>query len=195
MKGYLVAVAVVVTAIGVKTVVSSLGADHPFLLFPAAVILATWYGGRRPGLLATTLASISADVLFVPPIGFGATSPSDLVALVVLFAEGLLIVLVTDSLREARLRAADQGLQADRAHRATSFSLSVRDEVLGLWTQKLTGPLAHVAAAARRTHQALDAGDREAALEALAGLEADISLLQRTAERAVPRQYQVAPVE
>jgi PAS domain S-box-containing protein len=39
----------------------------PFLFFYPAVFLAVWIGGFRPGLLATVLASLSANSFFLPP--------------------------------------------------------------------------------------------------------------------------------
>src|SRR5437868_6701259 len=176
---YLFAAAVVTVALVVKIAFASLGQDHPFLLLPTAVIIATWYGGGGPGLFATTLCAVGADVLFLPPAGFG-TTPSDLFALLVMLVEGFVIVFVTDSLREARREAAEHGLEADRAHRSVAFSLSVRDELLGLWVQKLSGPLGHVRAAGQEARRAVETGDADAARKALERLEADIDLLQRT---------------
>src|SRR5512132_2831932 len=101
---YLAAFGVVAVALALKSAFASLGVDHPFLLLPAAVILATWYGGRGPGILATVAGAVAADVLFLPPFGIGA-SLGELVALAVLVAEGALIVGVTDALRQARTHA------------------------------------------------------------------------------------------
>ena len=182
---YLFAAAVVTVALVVKIAFASLGQDHPFLLLPTAVIIATWYGGGGPGLFATTLCAVGADVLFLPPAGFG-TTPSDLFALLVMLVEGFVIVFVVDSLREARRQAAEFGENADRARRATSLSLSVRDELLGLWTQKLVGPLAHVRESSRQAQEALASGDADAAARALAALESDIDLVQRTTQTSIP---------
>src|SRR5437764_13536178 len=96
--GYVVAVAAVGVAMAIKYVFSGLGADHPFVLLPAAVIVAAWYGGRGPGLLAAAVAAIGADILFLPPAGIGVLS-DDLFALVALLAEAILIVVVTVSVR------------------------------------------------------------------------------------------------
>ena len=181
---YAVAVAVVAMALGIKVAFASLGQDHPFVLLAAAVIVATWYGGGGPGLLAATLASLSADVLFLPPAGLG-TTPSDLSALLVQLVEAFVIVFVTDSLRDARQQAASLAVEADRARRAATFSLSVRDELIGLWTQKLDGPLAHVRDTSQRARDAIASGDAEATRRSLEALEADIELLQRTATAAM----------
>ena len=39
----------------------------PFLFFYPAVIIAVWIGGLKPGLLATVLASLSANFFFLAP--------------------------------------------------------------------------------------------------------------------------------
>lgn len=45
-----------------------LSQQAPFLLFFIAVILSTWYGGRKPGVLAIVLSTILSDIFFVAPI-------------------------------------------------------------------------------------------------------------------------------
>src|SRR5256885_7774562 len=66
---YGVAIAVVAAALAVKYLFSDLGSEHPFVLLPAAVIVAAWYGGRGPGLLAAGVAALGAGILFFPPAG------------------------------------------------------------------------------------------------------------------------------
>jgi signal transduction histidine kinase len=44
-----------------------LGDEAPFLLFIAALALASWYGGLGPGILATLLGAIAVAVLFLSP--------------------------------------------------------------------------------------------------------------------------------
>src|SRR2546427_13275194 len=67
--GYGVAIAVVTAALAVKYLFTDLGSEHPFVLLPAAVIVAAWYGGRGPGLLAAVNAALGGDILFLPPAG------------------------------------------------------------------------------------------------------------------------------
>jgi len=44
-----------------------LGEAPPYLLFFFPVILAAWYGGLGPGLLATALSLLLGDYLFIAP--------------------------------------------------------------------------------------------------------------------------------
>src|SRR2546427_9242544 len=62
-----VAVAAVALALAIKVLFSGLGADHPFVLLPAAVIVSAWYGGRGPGLLAALIAAVGGATLLLPP--------------------------------------------------------------------------------------------------------------------------------
>ena len=41
--------------------------ESPFLFFFAAVMVSAWYGGAGPGLLATLIAALAGDFLFVTP--------------------------------------------------------------------------------------------------------------------------------
>jgi PAS domain S-box-containing protein len=65
--------AIAVSAVGAATVFGLWLRPHsyatPFLFFYPAVILAAWVGGLRPGLLATLLASLSANRYFLFPYG------------------------------------------------------------------------------------------------------------------------------
>ena len=186
VASYVAAILVVVAALALKYPFASLGDDHPFVLLPAAVILSTWYGGRGPGVLATVVSAIGADVLFLPPFGVG--TPGELIALTVLIAEGVLIVWVTGALRAAREQAQRKAAEADNARRSAALALQMRDELMRLWTQKLSGPLAHVLVAVQRCRESVSSGDAGSAMTSLDALQADVSLLQRTAERWIEGQ-------
>ncbi len=59
------AVLMVVLAATITWVFPLLSARIPFALFYAAVILSTWYGGKRPGWLATALSALVSGYLFL----------------------------------------------------------------------------------------------------------------------------------
>jgi len=50
----------------------------PFLFFYPAVIIAVWIGGLKPGLLATVLASVSANFFFLAPYNDFSTDVANL---------------------------------------------------------------------------------------------------------------------
>jgi K+-sensing histidine kinase KdpD len=178
---YVVAVGLVGIALALKYPFESLGADHPFLLLPAAVIVATWYGGRGPGVTATILAAVAADVLFLPPFGLG-TDAGEIIALAVLLAEGFLIVSITVALRRARERAAGEAAAADQARREAALALRMREELIDLWTRKARGPISELAASLWEARDALRDHDHPRTTAALARIEADLGLLERTTE-------------
>ena len=147
-RRWVIAVAAVALIIGVKLLLNGLGADHPFVLLPAAVAVAAWYGGTGPGVLATLLVAAASLYFLVPPVGPGVET-SDIVAIGGLIAEGALVVALTVGLRSARLRAETASAASAAAHRETAFALAVRDEMLTLWTQQLRGPMADLESQAR----------------------------------------------
>lgn len=67
----LVRYGIAVAAVLVSTLAALWLAPHsyqtPFLPFYPAVIIAVWFGGFRPGILATVLASLSANYYMLPP--------------------------------------------------------------------------------------------------------------------------------
>ena len=177
--GYVVAVAAVGVAMAIKYVFSGLGADHPFVLLPAAVMVGAWYGGRGPGLLAAAVAAIGADILFLPPAGIGVLS-DDLFALVALLAEAILIVEITVRLRKARELARHEAASAELAHRESSLGLHMREELLTFLSTKLHGPLTGMVDGLIAARSAVERGESAKAMSALDSLAGEVRLLQRT---------------
>ena len=68
MSGYLVAVAATLVIILFRLLFARvLGESAIFFPFVIAVTVSAWYGGLRPGLLATVLGAVFAVFFFVPP--------------------------------------------------------------------------------------------------------------------------------
>jgi len=87
--------------------------QSPFLLLAGAVMIAAWFGGLGPGLLATALGTLVADYFFLPPQG-SFTGPGLHALPLVLFAvQGLVISSLTEALRTARGRAEASALEAE----------------------------------------------------------------------------------
>jgi len=103
---YGVAVSSVAAALGLKLLVDPLILqDSPFLFLFAAVMVSAWYGGLGPGLLATVLATLAADYIFLQPLGSFSGLSLEFTPLVVFFLEGSLVSLLAAGLRSARQRA------------------------------------------------------------------------------------------
>jgi PAS domain S-box-containing protein len=105
---YIVAAALVALALVFRLVTRELfGLTVPYLQFFPAVLLAAWYGGLGPGVLATTLSSVASMYFFLAPEGFGVAGRSDQVSLGVFAATGLAIAWLNGQLQaSAQLSAA-----------------------------------------------------------------------------------------
>lgn len=112
---YGVAVASVALALGLKLVLNPLMTLHsPFTLLAGAVMVAAWFGGLGPGLLATAIAAMSADYLFLPPVGsFAGLVGEGALPLVLFVLQGALISSLAHALHLARQRAEASKLEAE----------------------------------------------------------------------------------
>ncbi|MGF1478996.1 MAG: ATP-binding protein [Cyanophyceae cyanobacterium] len=76
------------------------------LLFFAAVMLSTWYGGLGPGLLATVLAVLASDYFLIPPLySLGQVSGADFLQLAIFSLLAITISSLNASLRAAKEKA------------------------------------------------------------------------------------------
>lgn len=92
-----------------------------FLLFGLAVMISSWMGGRRVGLIATTLAALVGLLLFVRMFPESNLSPRQNETLVALFAiEGCGISLLAGQLHAQRSRAKKQAQDAIQARNEIS---------------------------------------------------------------------------
>ena len=90
-----------------------LGEQSPFMLFWAAIIGSSLYGGLGPGLVATALTAALGAYFLLPPIYSLAVADPRVQLSVVLFAvQGVVLSALTGALRAARRRA-----EADLARR------------------------------------------------------------------------------
>jgi two-component system sensor histidine kinase/response regulator len=67
-KRYAVAIAAVATAFAIRYgVYGTLDNRLPFAFFTSATLIAAWYGGLGPGLLAAVAGLLLGDFFFLPP--------------------------------------------------------------------------------------------------------------------------------
>lgn len=81
-----------------------LGQRIPFALFYAAVMFATWYGGKMPGLFATALSTILSGFLFLPPVVSFRLGVEDTLLLSVFITVSLVIIYLTEKALRAEIR-------------------------------------------------------------------------------------------
>ena len=103
---YLVAVLAALAAGFARYALSPIwGAKVPFITFYPAVVLAAWFGGLGPGLLATA-TSVAAALLFLAPVGaLRVDDPNELVELALFTLINVLIAVLNEALHRARRRA------------------------------------------------------------------------------------------
>jgi K+-sensing histidine kinase KdpD len=179
--GYGVAVAAVAIALAIKYLFDELGSDHPFVLLPAAVMVAAWYGGRGPGLFAAVIAAVGADILFLPPAGIGVLR-DDVFPLVALLVEAILIVEITVRLRRTRELARRDAASADLARREASLGMQMREELLTFLSTKLNRPLLGMVDGLISARSAVERGESTQAIAALDSLATEARVLQRATE-------------
>ena len=81
VRRYVVAIGALAAALLFRYLVrDSLGLKVPYLQFYPAIIVAAWYGGLGPGVLATALSALAAMYFFLPPAGLPSVIPPTAVA-------------------------------------------------------------------------------------------------------------------
>ncbi len=107
----------VAVALGLQAVLIPLfggGSDSsPFMIFFAAVIVAAWFGGLGPGLLAVGLSALLAWYFFLTPqfsLAFGSLGQA--LRLLVFAVEGAVISSLVGAMHSARRRAEASAIRA-----------------------------------------------------------------------------------
>ncbi len=84
----------------------------PFMMFFVAVMVASWFGGLGPGLLATALSALVSQYFFLSPqYSFAIDSSGQGLRLIVFVLEGVVISAVVEAMHSARRRA-ERALEA-----------------------------------------------------------------------------------
>ena len=84
--------------------------SHPYLVVYPAIVVAGWFGGFGPGVLATLLGAIALTFLWMPPLySLRIGDIRDATAVLVFVAIGFAISLLNEARRraDARAKAAD----------------------------------------------------------------------------------------
>ena len=127
---YLAAIGCVATALGLRYLLSDyLGPNVPYLQFFPAILVASWYGGFGPGVLATALSAFAAWYWFMGPAL--ALTVADAVTLTLFAVIGIAIASLNGRLREARdLARREAQLATSRAERLAAVINTTVDGII-----------------------------------------------------------------
>jgi signal transduction histidine kinase len=116
---YALAIVAVALVLGLKlALVPWVEQDTPFLLFFAAVLVASWFGGLGPGLLATALSAAASAFFFMRPYwDFRIEDPVMRLRVAMFLGEGSFVSVLVAILQNAQRRAAAATAEARRLER------------------------------------------------------------------------------
>jgi PAS domain S-box-containing protein len=120
LAAYLLALVATAAAALLRGLLSRwLGFELPYITFFGSVMVAAWFGGWRPGILATALGATVAAIWFIEP---GVIAPwlraADVIGLVLFVAIGALISAASEQLHRARRQIEQQHRVLAREARA-----------------------------------------------------------------------------
>jgi len=107
---------------------------NTLLLFLAAVMCSSWYGGIGPGIMASVLTGLEALYFYIPPAFSFVVNEQGAVRLVEFVAVCVLISILNEARRRSQARAEQASAEAAAANR-------IKDEFLAMVSHELRTPL------------------------------------------------------
>ncbi|HEX6215251.1 MAG TPA: PAS domain S-box protein, partial [Vicinamibacterales bacterium] len=130
---YLAAIGCVAASLGLRFMLSDyFGPNVPYLQFFPAILVASWYGGFGPGVLATALSAFAALYWFIAPQGaITIATIADAVTLTLFAVIGIAIAWLNGRLRAARdLARHEAQLATSRAERLAAVINTTVDGII-----------------------------------------------------------------
>ena len=110
-RGYAIGLGAVAVALAFRYGIRDLvGLKVPFLQFYPAIIVAAWYSGFGPALVATAFSALASMYFLLPPAGFAVSDRADQLSLAVFAGTGVFIAWLKhrlDVAEQAQRQAAD----------------------------------------------------------------------------------------
>jgi K+-sensing histidine kinase KdpD len=112
LKRYAVAVAAVAVAFAIRYgIYGTLDNRLPFAFFTSATVIAAWYGGLGPGLLAAVAGLLLGDLFFLPPLQEGEAYGEVVRTGIGIYAMNAALIVLLFALLHTRLRDLEDKLK------------------------------------------------------------------------------------
>jgi signal transduction histidine kinase len=135
------------------------GVTLSIIVFSPAVLLAAWFGGLGPGLLATFVCALAAAVWFPPAPSLLVRDWHDIAALFVFIAIGAVMSAVIAALHRTGLQRTRLMQLEHEARAAAETANRTKDRFLAVLGHELRNPL-HAISAAVQVIRTVETGDR-----------------------------------
>src|SRR5262245_7406680 len=124
---------------------SSLGDVAPLLVFTLAVMVAAWYGGLKPGFLATGVSAIIGDYFFIEPLySFRIYSVEERIEVALFLCIGILISILSQARISSEMKRQQLLVSEQEARRTAEAANRLKDEFLATVSHELRSPLSAI---------------------------------------------------
>jgi K+-sensing histidine kinase KdpD len=131
LKRYAVAVAAVAAAFAIRYgIYGTLDNRLPFAFFTSATLIAAWYGGLGPGLLAAAAGLLLGDLFFLPPRQEGEAYGEVVRTGIGIYAMNAALIVVLFAILHTRLRDLEDKLRggSPEGHASPPAQPDTRDQ-------------------------------------------------------------------
>jgi signal transduction histidine kinase len=140
---YVVALGACALAVSCQLLIWPYIPPSPQLLFYPAVLVAAWFGGLAPGVLAVLLSSIAIAYWFLPPVT-GFDRGDDVLDMAVFIAMGLTVAGLMARTRASTREAQSAWMEAETARARLQQAYRAREEMLAIVSHDLRTPLTSI---------------------------------------------------